>query len=66
MLSPPPPRCVIPGVLHDSPEWGGGTTEYALEAIKAFANNEEFECPLSDLDKALPMIWVDDLIEVCH
>lgn len=53
-------------MLHDSQEWGAGTTEYALDAIKAFANNAEYECPLSDLDKPLPMIWVDDLVEVCH
>ena len=24
---------VIPGVLHNAPNWGAGTTEYALDAI---------------------------------
>ena len=54
-------------MLHADAAWGGGTTEYALEAIKCAAEGEldgaarrRFACPVP-LDTALPMIWRDDL-----
>ena len=52
---------VIPGVLHDDSTWGGGTTEYALDAMKAARNQEAFTSPVP-LNVQLPMIWRDDLI----
>ena len=53
---------IIPGVLHDNPEWGAGTTEYALDAIKAAVLGEVFKCPVP-VDKDLPMIYSDDLVK---
>lgn len=55
---------VIPGVLHGSPKWGDGTTEYALEALKfgVYSSNKEYHCPVP-LTKPLPMIYIDDLIQ---
>mgnify|MGYP001219280070 CR=1 FL=1 len=41
--------------------WGGGTTEYALEAIKCAAARGAYECPVA-LHTTLPMILADDLI----
>lgn len=63
---------VVPGVLHTSPVWGAGTTEYALDAI-AHAVREcdplsgstaprPYACPVP-VDAVLPMIHVDDLVE---
>ena len=52
---------VIPGVLHGDESWGGGTTEYALEALQAASKGEAFACPVSP-DVTLPMIFVDDLM----
>lgn len=51
---------VIPGVLHGSAEWGGGTTEYALEAIAAAVRGEKYACPVP-MDALLPMCWISDL-----
>lgn len=53
---------VIPGVLHGDAEWGGGTTEYALDAIKSAFRGDMFACPVP-LDAKLPMIWRSDLID---
>ena len=52
---------VIPGVLHDDATWGGGTTEYALDAIQCAAAGRPFACPVP-LDARLPMIHADDLV----
>lgn len=57
---------VIPGVLHTDTAWGGGTTEYALEAVKAAAVSEKggpstYVCPIP-LSTELPMIMRRDLI----
>jgi threonine 3-dehydrogenase len=59
---------VIPGVLHDQAEWGGGTTEYALELLKAFHEAHAdgrapvtWHCPVRAAS-VLPMIHSDDLI----
>ena len=52
---------VLPGVLHSAAVWGGGTTEYALEALQAAANGKSYICPI-DPDATLPMIYVDDLM----
>jgi threonine 3-dehydrogenase len=53
---------VIPGVLHADATWGGGTTEYALDAILCAARGDAtFACPVP-LDTPLPMIMVDDLV----
>eukprot|EP00047_Mylnosiga_fluctuans_P010987 m.19081 g.19081 ORF g.19081 m.19081 type:complete len:335 (-) comp3400_c0_seq1:126-1130(-) len=52
---------IIPGVLHTKPSWGGGTTEYALDAIRAAATHVPYVCPLP-LDAWLPMIHVRDLV----
>merc|ERR1712039_129543 len=46
---------------HSESAWGGGTTEYALEALLAAAKGESFVCPV-DPDVRLPMIYVDDLM----
>ena len=56
---------VIPGVLHTSSQWGAGTTEYAMEAVKYAAEGLEFRCPIP-LDETLPMIFVDDLLRGLH
>ena len=58
---------VIPGVLHPNDAWGGGTTEYALDAVKWAAVQhrlkvkEPYQCPIN-LDERLPMIFVTCLI----
>ena len=54
---------VIPGVLHNSSEWGDGTTEYALDALKfgSYSSNKVYHCPVP-LNKNLPMIYIDDLV----
>ena len=51
---------VIPGVLHTSPTWGMGTTEYALSAIECASLGKEYTCPVP-LKAVLPMIYIDDL-----
>lgn len=51
---------VIPGVLHTGASWGGGTTEYALEALKAAALGEVYTCPIQP-SQQLPMIHIEDL-----
>lgn len=56
-----PRWAVLPGVLHTEGAWGNGTTEYALDALKAAAKGEPFVCPV-DPDVMLPMIFVDDLM----
>lgn len=56
-----PRWAVLPGVLHSESAWGKGTTEYALEALKAAALRQPFVCPV-DPDVQLPMIFVDDLM----
>ncbi|MEM7132475.1 MAG: NAD-dependent epimerase/dehydratase family protein [Chloroflexota bacterium] len=53
---------VIPGVLHASPTWGAGTTEYVLDAIKEVVETGSFECPIP-ANSALPMIHLDDLVD---
>lgn len=52
---------VIPGVLHEDATWGGGTTEYALDAIRCAAEGAPFACPVP-ADARLPMIHADDLV----
>lgn len=51
---------VLPGVLHTEAVWGQGTTEYALDALKAAAEEKAYECPI-DPDVQLPMVFADDL-----
>ena len=51
---------VIPGVLHSADSWGGGTTEYALEAMAAAASGGTFACPIP-VGVELPMVWISDL-----
>lgn len=64
---------IIPGVLHDDPTWGDGTTEYALEAMATFSNAYQkhinntqssistYTCPIRE-SSMLPMIHISDLI----
>ena len=61
---------VLPGVLHGAAAWGNGTTEYALDALRAAPHQAKkhglpaagaFRCPV-DPDVRLPMIHVDDLL----
>ena len=52
---------ILPGVLHRRSTWGGGTTEYALDALMAAARMIPYACPLP-LDARLPMIYIDDLV----
>jgi len=61
---------VLPGVLHDNPVWGNGTTEYALDALLSAPHQQTklglpvsgaFMCPI-DPDVRIPMIHVDDLM----
>ena len=56
---------IIPGVLHTQASWGGGTTEYALDALFAAAKGETFVCAVPE-NEQLPMIHSDDLIEGEH
>lgn len=53
---------IIPGVLHTGATWGGGTTEYALDALFAASKGEHYACPISETER-LPMIHSTDLIE---
>jgi threonine 3-dehydrogenase len=53
---------IIPGVLHLEPNWAGGTTEYALDAIQAAVEGRQYISPV-DLDTSLPMIHVSDLVK---
>lgn len=41
--------------------WGGGTTEYALDALFSAVKGEHYTCPVP-YDESLPMIHVADLI----
>jgi len=61
---------VLPGVLHNNPVWGNGTTEYALDAILAAPHQQTtlglpaggaYVCPV-DPDVKVPMVYVDDLM----
>ena len=52
---------VIPGVLHDDPAWGDGTTEYALAAMLACFEESPYVCPVRETTR-LPMIHTSDLI----
>jgi threonine 3-dehydrogenase len=61
---------VLPGVLHDNPVWGNGTTEYALDALLCAPHQQTkhglpvggaYVCPI-DPDTRIPMIFVDDLM----
>jgi nucleoside-diphosphate-sugar epimerase len=52
---------VLPGILHSEAIWGMGTTEYALEAMRAAAKGSMYSCPL-DIDVTMPMLFVDDLL----
>jgi len=56
-----PRWAVLPGVLHSEAAWGKGTTEYALEALKAASRREPYVCPV-DPDVPLPMVFADDLM----
>jgi len=61
---------IIPGVLHNDPVWGAGTTEYALDALLHFHRHrtggdgsgaaQSFACPVRQ-DTLLPMIHSEDL-----
>ena len=53
---------IIPGVLHTGASWGGGTTEYALDALHAASKGEFYICPVAEHER-LPMIHSADLIE---
>jgi threonine 3-dehydrogenase len=52
---------VIPGVLHSESAWGGGTTEYALDALIAAHKGEPYICPIPPHVR-LPFIYIDDLV----
>lgn len=52
---------IIPGVLHTQSTWGGGTTEYALDAMQAASSGAHYVCPVPG-ETLLPMIHSDDLI----
>lgn len=61
---------VLPGVLHDNPVWGNGTTEYALDALLAGPHQQTkhglpaggaYVCPV-DPEVRLPMVYVEDLM----
>ena len=61
---------VLPGVLHDNPVWGNGTTEYALDALLNAPHQQTkhnlpvggaYVCPI-DPDTRIPMIFVEDLM----
>jgi nucleoside-diphosphate-sugar epimerase len=41
--------------------WGGGTTEYALDALDAAVKGSHYTCPVN-ADEFLPMIHISDLI----
>ena len=61
---------VLPGVLHNNPVWGNGTTEYALDALLSAPHQQTkhglpaggaYVCPIQP-DVRIPMIHVDDLM----
>jgi len=61
---------VLPGVLHNNPVWGNGTTEYALDALLSAPHQQTkhglpaggaYVCPI-DPDVRVPMVHVDDLM----
>ena len=61
---------VLPGVLHDNPVWGNGTTEYALDALLSAPHQQTmldlpvggaYICPI-DPETTIPMVMADDLM----
>ena len=50
------------GVLHAEADWGAGTTEYALDALKAAAEGGSYSCPI-ERGVTLPMIFAPDLVD---
>merc|ERR1712194_202772 len=52
---------VLPGILHSEAIWGAGTTEYALEAMRAATKGVVYLCPL-ETNVTMPMLFVDDLM----
>ena len=65
-----PRFAVLPGVLHNEPVWGNGTTEYALDALLAAPHQETkhglpasnaYLCPV-DPNVRMPMVFVSDLM----
>jgi threonine 3-dehydrogenase len=50
-----------PGVVSADPP-GGGTTDYIIEMFYAAAQNQPYQCFLSE-ETALPMMHIDDLID---
>jgi len=61
---------VLPGVLHNNPVWGNGTTEYALDALLSAPHQQvkhglpaggAYVCPI-DPETRLPMVHVEDLM----
>ena len=51
-----------PGLIGYKALPGGGTTDYAVDIFHKAANNEHFECPLSE-DTFLPMMYMPDAIK---
>ena len=47
----------LTGVLHSLPSWGGGTTEYALDAIQAAARRLPYVCPVPPTEQ-VPLLSI--------
>ena len=52
----------LPGVIGYQSKPGGGTTDYAVEMFQSAVNKEVYTCFLSP-DQALPMIYMDDVLQ---
>ena len=52
----------FPGIVSTSTPPGGGTTDYAVEMLRAAANGDDYTCFLR-ADAALPMMYMPDAIQ---
>ena len=52
----------FPGIVSTSAPPGGGTTDYAVEMLRAAANGDDYVCFLR-ADTALPMMYMPDAIQ---
>jgi len=52
----------FPGLIGNKSEPGGGTTDYAVDMLRAAARGESFTCPLKP-NTRLPMMYMDDAVK---
>ena len=52
----------FPGLIGNKSEPGGGTTDYAVDMLRAATHDEAFTCPLKP-ETRLPMMYMDDAVK---